>query len=140
MAKSAAARKSPASRLPSEAQLTQLAEKDQPALVALAGQYGIKPGRGITKSVMVKRILVATGQSAPANKAPRKRSTVKKVAAKRTSAKKVASKKTAPRRLTVVTGRGTSAPARSNGRVPEQTVRDFIEGAVAALGVAKSLL
>lgn len=141
MAKTATTRRSSTpSRPPSEAQLTQLAETDQPALVALAAQYGIQPGRGITKSVMVKRILVATGQSAPAKKAPAKRTPAKKVGAKKTSAKKVATKKTTPRRLTVVTGRASSAPARSNGHVPEQTVRDFIEAAVTALEAAKSLL
>lgn len=76
-----------------------MAEKDQPALVAQARKYGTKPGRGIAKSVMVKCILVATGQAAPVKK------TTKRAPAKKTTRARKATKRTAPRRLTVVNGR-----------------------------------
>ena len=62
---------------------------------------------------MVKRILVATGQAAPA-----KKSTKRAPAKKATRAKKASpAKKAAPRRLTVVNG---SAPTKSSGKVSKR--------------------
>ena len=113
--------KRPSARNPmTKEQLNRLAERDRPELVALASEYGIQPGRGITKAVMVRQILEATGQQPVV--------------------KEATAKKAGDRRLRVVSGRSASSSPPSSGQVPRETVREFIDAAVAALEVAKSLL
>lgn len=73
-------------------QLERLATTNRLALVTLAADYGIHPGRGITASVMINRILQTTGQT-PSKKSAKKRAPVKK-AAKPTLAKRVTAKGT----------------------------------------------
>lgn len=90
--------KRPSARNPmTKEQLNRLAERDRPELVALASEYGIQPGRGITKAVMVRRILEATGQQPVV--------------------KEATAKKAGDRRLRVVSGRSAVR------RLPRRVVR-----------------
>ncbi len=119
-----------------KARLERLAENDRPGLYAVAAEYGIHPGRGITTTVMVRRILEASGGEPGVARVPAKRAATKQVPAKRAAqrTKKAVPKRAAPKRVAA-----KRAPGSTRSRDSEAAKR-FIETAAAALEVARSLL